>query len=104
VTRAGLALLRDSSAWIGVKRDGGTNRMMMVNGLAMDSNWNTNGFGAERASASTLGSRIWSRFNADIRPGTARQRQVRHRGQRRDQPVDRQRTTIGISEQFNLIG
>jgi hypothetical protein len=71
--RAGLALLRDSSAWIGVKRDGGTNRVVMVNGLTMDSNWNTNGFGAEQASACISGGRIWLRVNADIRPGTGRQ-------------------------------
>ncbi|HEU5474728.1 MAG TPA: family 43 glycosylhydrolase [Actinophytocola sp.] len=71
--RAGLALLRDSSAWIGVKRDGGTNRVVMVNGLTMDSNWNTTGFGTEQAGATISGGRIWLRVNADIRPGTGRQ-------------------------------
>ena len=52
--RAGLAMLRDSSAWIGVKRDNGATRVVMVNGLTMDSNWNTTGTGTEAASADRL--------------------------------------------------
>jgi beta-xylosidase len=71
--RTGLAMLRDSSAYIGVKRDGGRNRVVMVNGLTMDGNWNTTGTGTEVASADLSGSRIWLRANADIRPGTGRQ-------------------------------
>ncbi|MEH0580989.1 glycoside hydrolase family 43 protein [Streptomyces sp. B21-108] len=70
--RAGLALLRDSSAWIGVKRDGGATRVVMVNGLTMDSNWNTTGTGTEAASATVPGGRVWLRATADIRPGAAR--------------------------------
>ena len=45
--RAGLAMLRDSSAWIGVRRDNGTTRVVMTNGLTMDSSWNTTGTGTE---------------------------------------------------------
>ncbi|MFF3332977.1 glycoside hydrolase 43 family protein [Streptomyces sp. NPDC002888] len=71
--RAGLAVLRDSSAWIGIKRDGGSTRVVMVNGLTMDSNWNTTGTGSEAASANVSGGRIWLRVNADIRPGSGRQ-------------------------------
>ncbi|MEU3644623.1 family 43 glycosylhydrolase [Lentzea sp. NPDC034063] len=71
--RTGLAMLRDSSAWIGVKRDSGRNRVVMVNGLTMDSNWNTTGTGSEVASANLTGTRIWLRANADIRPGSGRQ-------------------------------
>jgi beta-xylosidase len=71
--RAGLALLRDQSAWIGVKRDNGTTRVVMTNGLTMDSNWNTTGTGTEAASAAVSGGRIWLRVSADIRPGTGRQ-------------------------------
>ncbi|GGN07623.1 xylosidase [Lentzea pudingi] len=71
--RTGLAMLRDSSAWIGVKRDNGRNRVVMVNGLTMDGNWNTTGTGAEVASATLAGTRIWLRANADIRPGSGRQ-------------------------------
>ncbi|MFF2426405.1 glycoside hydrolase family 43 protein [Streptomyces mirabilis] len=70
--RAGLALLRDSSAWIGVKRDGGTTRLVMVNGLAMEGNWKTTDTGTEVASATLSGSRVWLRANADIRPGRGR--------------------------------
>ncbi|MDQ0905482.1 beta-xylosidase [Streptomyces canus] len=70
--RAGLALLRDSSAWIGVKRDGGVTRVAMVNGLTMDGNWNTTGTGTEVASAAVSGGRVWLRASADIRPGSAR--------------------------------
>lgn len=70
--RAGLALLRDSSAWIGLKRDGGATRVVMVTGLTMDSNWNTTGTGTEIASAPVSGGPIWLRANADIRPGAPR--------------------------------
>lgn len=70
--RAGLALLRNASAWIGLKRDGGATRVVMVDGLTMDGNWNTTGTGTERASASVSGGRLWLRANADIRPGASR--------------------------------
>ena len=70
--RAGLALLRDSSAWIGLKRDGGATRVVMVTGLTMDGNWNTTGTGTEIASAPVSGGRVWLRANADIRPGAPR--------------------------------
>ncbi|HEX6341156.1 glycoside hydrolase 43 family protein [Umezawaea sp.] len=71
--RTGLAVLRDSSAWIGVKRDNGRNRVVMVNGLTMDSSWRTTGTGTEVASADLPGTRVWLRANADIRPGSGRQ-------------------------------
>ncbi|WP_031030727.1 glycoside hydrolase 43 family protein [Streptomyces sp. NRRL WC-3725] len=70
--RAGLALLRDSSAWIGVKRDGGVPRVVMVTGLTMDTDWNTTGTGYEVASAPVSGGRVWLRATADIRPGAPR--------------------------------
>jgi len=71
--RAGLAMLRDSSAWIGIKRDNGTTRVVMTSGLTMDGNWNTTGTGSEQASATVTGGRIWLRVNADIHPGTGKQ-------------------------------
>ena len=71
--RSGLAMLRDSSAWIGVRRDGGATRVTLVNGLIMDGSWNTTGTGTEAASAAVSGGRIWLRATADIRPGTGRQ-------------------------------
>ncbi|MFI5833349.1 RICIN domain-containing protein [Micromonospora sp. NPDC051300] len=72
--RSGLAMLRDSSAWIGVRRDNGATRVVMTNGLTMASGtWNTTSTGSEVASAAVSGGRIWLRVNADIRPGSGRQ-------------------------------
>ncbi|MEV0388711.1 glycoside hydrolase 43 family protein [Nonomuraea sp. NPDC050643] len=71
--RAGLAMLRDQSAWIGVKRDNGANRVVMTNGLTMNGSWQTTGTGTEAASANISGGQIWLRVNADIRPGSGRQ-------------------------------
>ncbi|WP_055591037.1 glycoside hydrolase family 43 protein [Streptacidiphilus griseoplanus] len=72
--RAGLALLRDLSAWIGVRRDGDTYTLATVDGVAMDGNWNTVSTGDERASTDVSDHRqIWLRVNADIRPGPGRQ-------------------------------
>src|ERR1041384_4495584 len=71
--RTGLAMLRDSSAWIGVRRDNGATRVVMTNGLTMNSSWNTTGTGVEVASAAVSGGRIWLRASADIRPGSGRQ-------------------------------
>ncbi|MBX6384854.1 MAG: family 43 glycosylhydrolase [Microbispora sp.] len=71
--RAGLAMLRDSSAWIGVKRDNGQTRVVMTNGLTMNSSWQTTSTGYEAASAPVSGGRIWLRVGADIRPGSGRQ-------------------------------
>ncbi|MFB9240016.1 family 43 glycosylhydrolase [Plantactinospora siamensis] len=71
--RTGLSMLRQYSAWIGVRKDSGQTRVSMTDGLAMDSNWNTTSTGTERASAAVSGGRIWLRVNADIRPGSGRQ-------------------------------
>ncbi|MFG1694239.1 RICIN domain-containing protein [Nonomuraea sp. NPDC049309] len=71
--RAGLAMLRDQSAWIGVKRDNGATRVVMTDGLTMDGSWQTTGTGYEVASAPVSGGRIWLRVSADVRPGSGRQ-------------------------------
>jgi len=70
--RAGLAMLRQSSAWIGVVRSGGTNRVVMTDGLTMNGSWQTTGTGVERASTPLAGTRVWLRASADIRPGSGR--------------------------------
>lgn len=71
---AGLALLRDSSAWIGVVRDGTNTRVVRVDGLSMDSsNWTTASTGSEVASSPISGGTLWLRVSADIRPGTNRE-------------------------------
>jgi uncharacterized repeat protein (TIGR02543 family) len=71
--RAGLALLRNSSAWVGIKRDGGASKVVMVNNLTMDNNWNTTGMGTEVASAAVSGGKIWLRVSVDIHPGAGKQ-------------------------------
>ena len=71
--RAGLALFRDLSAWVGVRRDGGATRVAFVNNINMNSSWATVSTGTEVTSASVSGGRIWLRLAADIRPGTGRQ-------------------------------
>lgn len=72
--RAGLAMLRDSSAWIGIRKDNGVTRVSMTNGLTMNSSWATTGTGTgtEAAGASVSGGKIWLRATADIRPGSGR--------------------------------
>jgi beta-xylosidase len=70
---AGLALLRQASAYVAVKKSGGTARVVMVNGLTMDGDWNTTSTGTEAANAAISGNTIWLRLAADIRPGAGRQ-------------------------------
>ncbi|KAG8805243.1 hypothetical protein FRC18_006781 [Serendipita sp. 400] len=65
--RAGLAMLRDQSAWVGVKRDSGTYTICMVTGINMDSSWNTLATGTTSASVSISGGTIYLRITADIR-------------------------------------
>ncbi|KAL0959748.1 hypothetical protein HGRIS_011438 [Hohenbuehelia grisea] len=71
--RAGLAMLRDSSAWVGVKRDGGAYTVAFTNGLTMDANWNTVSTGTTTVSTAISGGTIWLRVTADINPGSGRQ-------------------------------
>jgi beta-xylosidase len=73
--RAGLALLRDYSAYIAVINSNGSFRVSMVQGLAMGVTWNTISTGTEAAS-STLSSsskKVWLRATADIHPGPNQQ-------------------------------
>ena len=71
--RSGLAMLRNSSAWIGIKRDSGATRLVFQNSITMDGSWNTTNTGSESASMNVSGGRIWLRVNADIHPGTGKQ-------------------------------
>jgi beta-xylosidase len=67
---AGLAMLRQTSAWIGVVRHGDERRVVMTDGLTMDGRtWATTSTGSERAAAPLTGTRVWLRAHADIRPG-----------------------------------
>ncbi|KAL5358515.1 glycosyl hydrolase [Aspergillus floccosus] len=69
--RAGLALLRDSSAWIGVVNDGGASHISLTTGLSMDTDWNTASTGSEVATANFSGDEVWLRVNANIEPSAA---------------------------------
>jgi beta-xylosidase len=70
--RAGLALLRDSSAWIGIARDRGSFRIAMHDELTMDRHWHTAKLGTEEASVPLTIKKIWLRVAADIHPGPNR--------------------------------
>ncbi|KAL3424124.1 xylosidase glycosyl hydrolase [Phlyctema vagabunda] len=71
--RAGLALLRDTSAWIGVQQNRGSFRVSMWSGLTMTSTWTTASTGFEVAGAAVTGGLMYLRIYADIEPGSGRQ-------------------------------
>ncbi|WP_437956837.1 glycoside hydrolase family 43 protein [Sorangium sp. So ce119] len=64
---AGLAALRDASAWIGVKKANGATRVVMTNGVNMNTSWTTTGKGTEVAGADVSGNKIWLRVEANVR-------------------------------------
>lgn len=73
--RAGFALLRQTSAWIGIQNQGGNFRISMWSGLTMTSSWATSGTGSETAGASISGGKVWLRIYADISVGSGKQGQ-----------------------------
>jgi beta-xylosidase len=70
--KAGLVMLRDASAWIGVKLEAGSLKVVMENNLTMDAKWKTTNTGEEVASVALPGHKVWLRAAADIRPGANR--------------------------------
>ncbi|XYH95427.1 glycoside hydrolase 43 family protein [Sorangium sp. So ce1128] len=64
---AGLAALRDVSAWIGVKKANGATRVVMTNGVNMNTSWTTTSTGTEVAGADVSGNKIWLRVEANVR-------------------------------------
>lgn len=70
--RAGLAILRDSSSWIGIERENGAYKLAMNDHITMDEKWQTVEKGMEEASTPVTGTRVWLRVTADIRPGPGR--------------------------------
>jgi beta-xylosidase len=70
--RAGLSMLRDTSAWIGVARATGKYRVVMHDNINMDRRWNTANKGEDAASAPVSKGKIWLRVAADIHPGADR--------------------------------
>ena len=68
--RAGLALFRDASAWVGVKRSGDAYQVAMVNGLTLENaNWTTTNTGTEVGSEALSGGKVWLRISVDLHPG-----------------------------------
>ncbi|KAF9041568.1 family 43 glycosyl hydrolase [Panaeolus papilionaceus] len=75
--RAGLALVRHKSAWIGIKKDNGGARVVFITGVDMNTSWVTTSTGSEAAAGGSIPStgRIWLRVAADIRPGNTGSKQ-----------------------------
>ena len=71
--RAGLALLRDTSAYIAVSNTGGIFKVSMYSGLTMTSSWSTASTGTEAKSTAISGGKIWLRIYADIHVGSGKQ-------------------------------
>lgn len=71
---AGLAALRDRSAFIGVEKGREGARVVMSNGINMSTSFQTTSKGMEVAAAELSGGNVWLRVEADVRTngGTAR--------------------------------
>jgi beta-xylosidase len=70
--RAGAVLFRDQAAYIGVWKEGGTARIVMVNNLRLtEGTWTTASTGTVAATGPTLGNaqEVWLKIEADITPG-----------------------------------
>jgi beta-xylosidase len=70
---AGLAMLRDSSAWVGVIKENASYKVVMKSNLTMSRGWKTATKGDVVESAPVSGGKIWLRVAADIHPGEGRQ-------------------------------
>jgi beta-xylosidase len=70
---AGLAMLRDSSAWVGVIKENASYKVVMKSNLTMSRGWKTATKGDVVESAPISGGKIWLRVSADIHPGEGRQ-------------------------------
>jgi beta-xylosidase len=64
---AGLAVFRDSSAWIGVKKLAGKTQLVMNTDITLDAKWNIDSIGRQIASEVLGGNSIWLKAAADIR-------------------------------------
>lgn len=69
---AGLAMFRDSSAWVGVVKEKEAYKVVMKNHLAMGKGWKTTSKGDVVESAPIAERKIWLRATADIHPGPGR--------------------------------
>ena len=64
---AGLAVFRDMSAAIAVEKTGANTRVVMVNGINMDTTWKTTSVGSEVDAADISGNKVWLRAEANVR-------------------------------------
>lgn len=64
---AGFAAFRDETATIAVKKEGAGARVVMSDGINMDTSWTTTSTGSEVASADLSGTKIWLRIEANVR-------------------------------------
>jgi hypothetical protein len=70
--RAGLAVLRDASAYIAVERDTEAMRVAMTSGATLGRGWHPQMPGRVEESVNLRPGRVWLRATVDIRPGTGR--------------------------------
>lgn len=70
--RAGFALFRDQTSWIGIENNGGSFTLCVVNDITMNSDWTTASTGSIVASQSIEKGTVWLRITADISPGGTR--------------------------------
>ena len=76
--RAGAALFRDRTAYIGVHKAGGTASLVAFNGLELSSSWATQSKGTVAATGPALSnttSTVWLRITADVTPAFGQQPQ-----------------------------
>ncbi|EDU39446.1 glycosyl hydrolase family 43 protein [Pyrenophora tritici-repentis] len=78
--RAGAVLFRDTAAYIGIHKDSSATNLVMVNGIAMNSDWSTKSTGSVAATGPSIPASttdLYLRIQADITPAfgtnTARQ-------------------------------
>lgn len=71
---AGLAILRNWSALIGVSREARGFKLVMKNGMSLDQqkHWTTASTGQIKQSVAIKGGRVWLKADADVRPGAGR--------------------------------
>jgi hypothetical protein len=66
---AGAALFRDETAYIAVNKTGGHAEIVYVNGLLLNSTWQTQSIGSVNATGPAVtSSDVWFRVHADITP------------------------------------
>jgi beta-xylosidase len=78
--RAGAVLFRDTSAYIGVHKDGSTTNLVMVNNLNMNSDWTTKSVGTVVATGPALAATtkdLYLRIESDITPAFSATNAVR---------------------------